>query len=50
MRSTDIINLYKVVGRGAQVTIVDLPLTAVIPNMTSASQMAATNHAGMVIR
>ena len=50
MRSTDIINLYSLVGRGAQVTIVDLPLTAVIPNMTSASQMAATNHAGMVIR
>lgn len=50
MRSTDIINLYNSVGRGAQVTIVDLPLTAVIPNMTSASQMAATNHAGMVIR
>jgi lipoprotein-anchoring transpeptidase ErfK/SrfK len=50
MRSTDIINLYNLVGRGAQVTIVDLPLTAVIPNMTSASQMAATNHAGMVIR
>lgn len=50
MRSTDIINLYNLVGRGAQVTIVDLPLTAVIPDMTSASQMAATNHAGMVIR
>jgi lipoprotein-anchoring transpeptidase ErfK/SrfK len=50
MRSTDIVNLYNLVGRGAQVTIVDLPLTAVVPNMTSASQMAATNHAGMVIR
>ena len=50
MRSTDIINLYNLVGRGAQVTIVDLPLTAVIPNMTSASHMADTNHAGMVIR
>ena len=50
MRSTDIINLYNLVGRGAQVTIVDLPLAAVVPNMTSASQMAATNHAGMVIR
>lgn len=50
MRSTDIINLYKLVGRGAQVTIVDLPLAAVIPDMTSASSMATTNHAGMVIR
>src|SRR4030088_563531 len=47
MRSTDIINLYNSVGRGAQVTIVDLPLTAIIPTMTSASQRAATNHAGM---
>jgi lipoprotein-anchoring transpeptidase ErfK/SrfK len=50
MRSTDIINLYSVVGNGAQVTIVDLPLTAVVPGLTSPSQMASTNHAGMVIR
>jgi L,D-transpeptidase catalytic domain len=50
MRSNDIINLYGVVGAGAQVTIVDLPLAAVVPELTSASQMAATNHAGMVIR
>lgn len=50
MRSKDIINLYGVVGAGAQVTIVDLPLAAVVPELTSASQMASTNHAGMVIR
>jgi lipoprotein-anchoring transpeptidase ErfK/SrfK len=50
MRSTDIINLFRVVGPGAQVTIVDLPLTAIVPELTSASQMASTNHAGMVIR
>jgi hypothetical protein len=50
MRSRDIINLYGVVGAGAQVTIVDLPLAAVVPQLTSASQMASTNHAGMVIR
>jgi lipoprotein-anchoring transpeptidase ErfK/SrfK len=50
MRSTDIINLYNVVGRGAEVTIVDAPLATVIPYLTSASSMAATNHAGMVIR
>jgi lipoprotein-anchoring transpeptidase ErfK/SrfK len=50
MRSNDIVNLYKVVGPGAQVTIVDLPLAAVVPALTSASQMASTNHAGMVIR
>jgi lipoprotein-anchoring transpeptidase ErfK/SrfK len=50
MRSTDVINLYNVVGRGAEVTIIDAPLAAVVPNLTSASQMADTNHAGMVIR
>jgi hypothetical protein len=50
MRSTDIINLYSIVGQGAQVTIVDLPLASVIPGMSSATQMASTNHAGMVIR
>jgi lipoprotein-anchoring transpeptidase ErfK/SrfK len=50
MRSTDIIKLYKLVGRGAQVTIVDLPLTAVVPGMTSASSMASTNKATTVIR
>jgi lipoprotein-anchoring transpeptidase ErfK/SrfK len=31
MRSSDMINLYEIVGRGAQVTIVDLPLAAVVP-------------------
>jgi len=31
MRSSDIINLYEVVGRGAEVTIVDAPLAAAIP-------------------
>ena len=50
MRSTDIIKLYSLVGRGAQVTIVDLPLATVIPGMTSASQMASTNKATTVIR
>jgi hypothetical protein len=50
MRSADVINLYNVVGRGAQVTIVDAPLAAVVPDLTSASQLAATNHAGVVSR
>jgi hypothetical protein len=50
MRSTDIINLYKLVGTGAEVTIVDAPLTAVISGLTSASSMSENNHAGMVIR
>jgi lipoprotein-anchoring transpeptidase ErfK/SrfK len=50
MRSADVINLYNIVSRGAEVTIVDAPLAAVVPDLTSASQMADTNHAGMVIR
>jgi lipoprotein-anchoring transpeptidase ErfK/SrfK len=50
MRSSDIINLYRIVGNGAQVTIVDAPLAAVIPGLSSGTQMAATNRGGMVIR
>ena len=44
MRSTDIIQLYDIVGRGAQVTIVDLPLAAVLPALNPASQMAVGNN------
>ena len=50
MRSTDIIQLYDIVGDGAQVTIVDKPLAAVVPYMTPATSMAETNRGGMVIR
>src|SRR6202158_2371583 len=50
MRSTDIINLYSIVGRGAQVSIVDLPLVALVPDLSSATQMAETNHSTGVIR
>src|SRR5438132_10260055 len=38
MRSVDIINLYSQVGAGAQVSIVQSPLVAVIPELNSASQ------------
>jgi lipoprotein-anchoring transpeptidase ErfK/SrfK len=41
MRSRDIINLYEIVGRGAQVTIVDLPLSAAMPALNPVNQMAA---------
>jgi lipoprotein-anchoring transpeptidase ErfK/SrfK len=41
MRSRDIINLYEIVGRGASVTIADLPLAAALPAANPASQMAA---------
>lgn len=50
MRSADIMKLYSLVGRGAQVTIVDLPLASAIPVESSASSMASTNKATMVIR
>ena len=50
MRSIDIINLYSQVGQGAQVSIVQAPLTAVIPELTSGTQMAETNHGVGVIR
>ena len=50
MRSTDIINLYSQVGPGAEVSVIQSPLVAVIPELNSASQMAETNHALGVIR
>jgi lipoprotein-anchoring transpeptidase ErfK/SrfK len=43
MRSSDIINLYEIVGRGAKVTIVDAPLATVIPALTSGTQLVATD-------
>jgi lipoprotein-anchoring transpeptidase ErfK/SrfK len=50
MRSGDIINLYEIVGRGAEVTIVDAPLASLVPAPVSASSMAETNPAPFVIR
>ena len=50
MRSSDIVNLCGIVGCGAQVTIVDAPLAAVIPGLNSGAQMAGGNSASMVIR
>jgi hypothetical protein len=50
MRSTDIINLYEIVGRGAQVTIVDAPLASIIPALASPMQLVRSGHATRVIR
>jgi lipoprotein-anchoring transpeptidase ErfK/SrfK len=50
MRSADIINLYEIVGRGAQVTIVDAPLGSVVPTLDSSTQLVQTGHVGRVIR
>ena len=50
MRSSDIINLYEIVGRGAQVTIIDDPLAVVVPALRSGTRMAETKTATTVIR
>jgi hypothetical protein len=50
MRSSDIINLYEIVGRGAEVTILDAPLAAVIPGLTPRAQLAGTKPEGMEVR
>src|SRR5437867_12353564 len=50
MRSSDIIQLYDIVGTGAAVTIVDVPLAAAVPSLVSAHSMADTNPAPFVTR
>ena len=50
MRSSDIINLFEIVGRGAQVTIIDEPLAVVVPGLRSGTEMAETKTATTVIR
>ena len=50
MRSTDVVKLYDIVGTGAQVTITDASLAAVIPGMSSASAMRPENKGGFVVR
>jgi len=46
MRSSDVIQLYGIVGPGTQVTIVDLPLAAAVPALNPMRQMAEANPAG----
>src|ERR1700681_1300267 len=46
MRSSDIVKLYEIVGCGAQVSIVDLPLAAAVPALNPTSQMTAGNSEG----
>jgi hypothetical protein len=50
MRSTDIIQLYNIVGVGAAVTIVDTPLVSAIPGMASGHSMGPENAAPFVMR
>ncbi len=50
MRSTDVIQLYNIVGTGAAVMIVNTPLAAAVPSLVSAHSMADTNPAPFVMR
>src|SRR5881296_1234079 len=50
MRSSDIIQLYDIVGAGAAVTIVNAPLATAVPSLVSAHSMADTNPAPFVMR
>jgi len=50
MRSTDVVQLYNVVGVGAAVTIVDAPLVSAVPGMASGHSMGLENTAPFVMR
>ena len=50
MRSSDIIKLYDMVGRGAEVTIVDVPLDSAVPSLVSAHSMSPANTAPFIMR
>ena len=50
MRSSDIIQLYNIVGVGAAVAIVDTPLINAVPGLASAHSMSPANTAPFVMR
>jgi len=50
MRSSDIIQLYNIVGIGAAVTIVNAPLISAVPGLASAHSMSPANTAPFVMR
>jgi lipoprotein-anchoring transpeptidase ErfK/SrfK len=50
MRSSDIINLYEIVGPGAEVTIIDAPLASAIPILAGPTQLLQTANSTSVIR
>src|SRR4030095_7188883 len=50
MRSTDIVQMYNIVGVGAAVTIVDATLISAVPGMVSAHSMGPENTAPFVMR
>jgi lipoprotein-anchoring transpeptidase ErfK/SrfK len=50
MRSTDVVQLYNIVGVGAAVTIVDEPLVSAVPGVVSGHSMGPENTAPFVMR
>jgi lipoprotein-anchoring transpeptidase ErfK/SrfK len=50
MRSTDVVQLYNIVGVGAAVTIVDAPLVSAVLGMVSGHSMGPENTAPFVMR
>jgi lipoprotein-anchoring transpeptidase ErfK/SrfK len=50
MKSEDVIKLYDIVGTGAQVTIVDTPLAAVVPAAAGETQIVSTGNGGIIVR
>ena len=52
MRSRDVVQLFDLVGKGAEVTITDQPLGAYVPGLAAEAPPVASNapKAGMVIR
>src|ERR687892_2555207 len=50
MRSTDVVQLYNIVGVGATITIVDTPLVSAVPGMVSGHSMGPENTAPFVMR
>ena len=50
MRSNDVIQLYDIVGIGAAVTIVNVPLATAVPGLVTAHSMSAANPAPFVMR
>ena len=50
MRSSDVVQLYKIVGIGAAVMIVDMPLVSAVPGLVSAHSMGPENTAPFVMR
>jgi hypothetical protein len=50
MRSSDIIHLFSIVGTGTRVTIVDLPMREMIPDFSSAAQLAKSGTSSAALR